>query len=85
MRWLLLYYEDCLALEKKYPGIHASFLKGDFVVQHSGKKGRKGLKRFEKDYNKAAKSQSDIIGISRRKEVVVSGSIPIRELFFLPK
>ena len=55
-RCLLLYYEDCLALEQKYPGIHASFLKGDFVDQHSCKKVRKGLKSLEKAYNKPAKN-----------------------------
>ena len=33
-RWLPLYYENYLALEQKKSKIHASFLKGDFVVQH---------------------------------------------------
>ena len=39
-RWLPLYYEDCLALEQKYPEIHASFLKDDFAIQHSCKKSK---------------------------------------------
>ena len=33
-RWLPLYYENYLALDQKKSKIHASFLKGDFVVQH---------------------------------------------------
>ena len=37
-QWLPIYYEECLALEKKYPENHASFLKGDFFVQHLRKR-----------------------------------------------
>ena len=57
-RWLPLYYEDYLGLEQKYPEIHASFLKGGFVVQHSCK--RESIvpidQALEKGYNKLAKS-----------------------------
>ena len=72
-----IYYEDCLALEQKCPEIHASFLKGDFVVQHSCEKGSTVPRdqAFEKAYSKPAKSQSGIIGISRRKKAVAKWNI----------
>ena len=71
-RWLPLYYEDCLALPDKFPSIYECFLKGGFVVKHTSRSGS-GVpmdQALEKAYNKPAKSQSGIIGISRRKEAV---------------
>ena len=32
--WLPIYYEDCLALPKRFPEMHQSFLNGDFVMRH---------------------------------------------------
>ena len=69
--------ENCLALEQKYPKIHVSFLKGDFAVQHSCKKGSTVPmdQAPEKAYNKPPNSKSEIIGISCRKEAVAKWNI----------
>ena len=32
--WLPIYYEDCLALPKRFPEMYESFLNRDFVVKH---------------------------------------------------
>ena len=71
-RWLPLYYEDCLALPKQFPEMYAAFVNGDFVVMHSLREGSAVPKdqALEKEYNKPAKCQSGIIGITRRKEAV---------------
>ena len=34
-RWLPLYFNDCLALEDKFPSLHRAFVEGDFVVRHT--------------------------------------------------
>ena len=36
--WLRIYYEDFLALPKRFAKMHQSFLNGDFVVSHSSRK-----------------------------------------------
>ena len=38
-RCLPVYYEDCLALPKRFPEMYESFLNRDFVVRHSSRKG----------------------------------------------
>ena len=38
-----LYYEDCVALEKNFPAIYASFLQGGFVVRQALKCGSVSL------------------------------------------
>ena len=76
-RWVPLYYEDCVALEKNFPAIYASFSQGGFVVRHTLKCGS-GVpmdQALEKEYNKPAKGQGGIIGISRRKEAVAQWNI----------
>ena len=71
-RWLPMYYEDCLALPERFPKMHNSFLKGDFVVRHTSRKGSAVPmdQALEKAYNKPAKSSAGIIGFTRRKEAV---------------
>ena len=71
-RWLPMYYEDCLALPRRFPKMYSSFLMGDFVVRHTSRKGSAVPmdQALEKAYNKPAKSSSGIIGFSRRKEAV---------------
>ena len=38
-RWLPMYYEDCLALPRRFPKMYNSFLMGDFVLRHTSRKG----------------------------------------------
>ena len=67
-----MYYEDCLALPRRFSKMYNSFLMGDFVVRHTSRKGSAVPmdQALEKAYNKPAKSSSGIIGFSRRKEAV---------------
>ena len=86
-RWVLPYYEDCIALEKNFPAIYASFLQGGFVVRQTLKCGS-GVPMdqiLEKEYNKPAKGQGGIIGISRRKEAVAQWNIMKHEKSKFPK
>ena len=71
-RWLPMYHEDCLSLPQRFPKMHSSFLKGDFVVRHTTRKGSAVPidQALEKAYNKPAKSSAGIIGFTRRKEAV---------------
>ena len=61
-RWVLLFYEDCIALEKNFSAICASFLQGGFVVRQTLKYGSGVLmdQTLEKEYNKPAKGQGGI-------------------------
>ena len=61
-RWVLLFYEDCIALEKNFSVIGASFLQGGFVVRQTLKYGSGVLmdQTLEKEYNKPAKGQGGI-------------------------
>ena len=80
-RWVPLYYEDCVALEKNFPATYASFSQGGFVVRRTLKCGS-GVpmdQALEKEYNKPAKGQGGIIGISRRKEAVAQWNITKHE------
>ena len=74
-RWLSLYFEDCLALEDKFPIIYKSFMAGDFVVRHTQRKGSAVPmdQALEQAYNKPAKSCSGIVGISRQRRQYVAG------------
>ena len=76
-RWGSLYYEDCLSLKDKFPTIYNEFVKGNFVVNFTTRKGSSVLmdQAFEKSYNKPAKGKSGIIGITRRKEAVAQYDI----------
>ena len=71
-RWLPIYYEDCLALPQRFPKMHSSFVKGDFVVRHTQRRGSAVPvdQALEKAYKKPAKSSDGIIGFTRRKEAV---------------
>jgi hypothetical protein len=76
-RWVPLYYEDCIKLEETFPAIHASFIKGGFVVKHTLRRGS-GVpmdQALEKEYNKPAKGKGGIIGITRQKETVAKWNI----------
>ena len=76
-RWVPLYYEDCIALEKNFPAIYASFVQGGFVVRQTLKCGS-GVpmdQALGKEYDKPAKGQGGIICISRRKEAVAQWNI----------
>ena len=76
-RWLPVYYEDCLALPNQCPDIYNAFSGGDFVVRHTTRRCSADPmdQALEKTYNKPAKCQSGIIGISRRKNAVCKWSI----------
>ena len=52
--------------------MHSSFVKGDFVVRHTQRRGSAVPvdQALEKAYNKPAKSSAGIIGFTRRKEAV---------------
>ena len=71
-RWLPLYFEDCLSLPERYPSIHENFLQGEFVVKLTKRKGSAVPvdQALESKYNKQARSSSEIIGITGRKEAV---------------
>ena len=75
--WVPLYYEYCIALEKKFPAIYASFNEAGFVVRHTVKCGSAVPmdQALEKEYNKSAKGEGGIIGFSRRKEAVAKWNI----------
>ena len=62
--WVPLYYEDCIALEKKFPRIYESFVESRFVVRQTAKCGSAVPmdQALEKEYNKPAKGQGGIIG-----------------------
>ena len=75
--WVPLYYEDCLKLADKFPLLHQNFSQGGFVVTQSLRRGS-GIpmdQALEKQYNKPAKGQSGIIGMTRRKEAVCKWNI----------
>ena len=76
-RWVLLFYEDCIALEKNFPAIYVSFLQGGFVVRQTLNYGSGVLmdQALEKEYNKPAKGQGGITGVSRRKQAVSQWNI----------
>lgn len=71
-RWGSVYYEDCLNLEESHPNVFESFLRGGFVVQIGEKTfSSVGMDQgLEMCYNKPAKGQGGIIGMTRRKEAV---------------
>ena len=71
-RWLPIYYEDCLALPKRFPKMYQSFLNRDFVVRHFSRKCSAVPmdQALKKAYNKPAKSSAGITGFTRRKETV---------------
>ena len=60
-----------------FPAIYASFVQNGFVVRHTIKCGSSVPmdQALEKEYNKPAKGQGCIIGISRRKEAVAQWNI----------
>ena len=75
--WVPLYYEECIALEKKFPRIYESFVEGGFVVRQTAKCGSAVPmdQALEKEYNKLAKGQGGFIGFSPRKEAVAQWNI----------
>lgn len=71
-RWGSVYYEDCLKLKERHPNVYESFVRGGFVVQIGEKNfSSVGMDQgLEMCYNKPAKGQGGIIGMTRRKEAV---------------
>ena len=61
-----LYYEDCLALPNKFPKLFEAFCREDFVVTKPFLLGQP----LEMQYNKSAKGQLGIIGMTKKKEAV---------------
>ena len=76
-RWLPLYFENCLALQDKFPAIYGSFMAGGFFGRHNKRKASAVpmVQTLEKAYNKSAKSNSGIVGFSQRKDVVCRWNI----------
>ena len=71
-RYGSLFYQDCLDLQRKFPGIHKHFKKGLFVCHLSERHGS-GIgfdQGLEKIYNHTAKAAGGIIGMTRRKKAV---------------
>ena len=66
-----------MKLADTFPLLHQNFSQGGFVVTHSLRRGS-GIpmdQALEKLYNKPAKGQSGIIGITRHKEAVCKWNI----------
>ena len=76
-RWGSIFYEDCLRLPGKFPNIYSEYVKGNFVVNFTSRKGSFVPidQALEKSYNKTAKGKSGIIGLTRRKEAVAQHDI----------
>ena len=82
-RWVLLYFEHCLAMKCKFPELWDQFSEGKFVFHQTKRKGS-GIpmdQALEKQYNKPAKGPSGIIGFTRRKEAVCKWNIIKHEKF----
>ena len=71
-RWGTLFLEDCLDLQRKFPGIYRCFIDGGWVMYHTLRQGSAvGFDMaLEKCYNKPAKVAGGIIGMTRQKEAV---------------
>ena len=72
-----LFHQDCLDLQRKFPGIYKHFKKGMFVCYMSERYGS-GIgfdQGLEKAYNHTAKSVGGIIGITRQKQAVAMWDI----------
>ena len=71
-RWLPIYYEDCLALPKRFLKMYQSFLNSDSIVRRSSRKCSAVPmdQALENAYNKPAKSSACIIGFTRRKQSI---------------
>ena len=71
-RWGSLFLEDCLDLQRKFPGIYKCFKDGGWVMYHTLRQGSAvGFDMaLEKCYNKPAKVAGGIIGMTRQKEAV---------------
>ena len=71
-RWGTLFLEDCLDIQRKFPGIYRCFIDGGWVMYHTLRQGSAvGFDMaLEKCYNKPAKVAGGIIGMTRQKEAV---------------
>ena len=58
-RWGAIFYEDCLKLPIDYPNIYSEYIKGNFVVNFTSRKGSSVPldDALEKSYNKTAKEK----------------------------
>ena len=74
-RWVPLYYEDCIALEKNFPGINASFLQGGFVVRQTLKceSGVLMDQAFEKNVTSQPKVREASLVFHAEKRQLLSG------------
>ena len=82
-RWAPLYYEDCLVLPNKSPKLYEAFCKVYFVATQTFRKVSSIPldQALEIQYNKPAKNQSGIVGITRKKEAVNKWNILRHEKF----
>ena len=68
----MLFLEDCLDIQRKFPGINRCFNDGGWVMYHTLRQG--SAVRFdmalEKCYNKPANVAGGIIRMTRQKEAV---------------
>ena len=77
-RWVSLYFEVCLDVQRRFPELHKCFIKGGFVMYYNQRQGRAiplNDQALEKCYNKPAKVSDGIIGVTRRKEAVALWNI----------
>ena len=74
LRWCSLYLEDMKRLPATAPDIYESFCEGKFVVKHTiGKFKAVGADMaLEQTINRSQKSQSGIIGTTRKKATDLS-------------
>ena len=68
-RWGTLFLEDCLDIQRKFPGIYRCFNDDGWVMYHTRQCSRIDM-ALEKCYNKPAKVAGGIIGMNRQKEAV---------------
>ena len=65
-RWTPIHYEKCLNLENLHPKLFEPFNQGDFVLNHTSRRGSSVPldQALEKAYNKPAKGPGGIIGLT---------------------
>ena len=82
LRWCSLYLEDMKRLPATAPDIHESFCEGKFVVKHTiGKFKAVGADMaLEQTINRSQKSQSGIIGMTRKKAFVTKWQLIYHEM-----
>ena len=74
--WVPLYYEQCIALEKKFSRIYESFVEGRFVVRQTAKCGSAVPidQALEKEYTSWSKVKEELLAFLIGKRQLHSGT-----------